>query len=1124
VTTLGFDILARDKGATSAFQKIAKSADSTNAAMAKVAKVSDAAAAAGTRLQKAQAAEADALGKVRVAAAKLEEVRSNSKAKASQLAAAEEALAAAQRKATSASDAARSATKSLADAQVQAFDKIKNKADETAGKVGKSGKDAGNRFGAGFSQAIPGIGGRVSGFFKTGLGLAGGAALTGGVIAATGFIAGFNKALEQGGTQAKFQGQLGLTDAEAAKAGKVAGDLYTANYGESLGGVNDAIRSVVQNTNVGLNSVDLKPVTAQVLNLTSTFDQDLGGVTRAVGQLMRTGLVKDAGEALDVITKGFQSGADKSEDFLDTLNEYGTQFRKLGLNAETATGIISQGLKAGARDGDLVADALKEFSIRAIDGSKASAEGFKLLGLNAKTMMDQIAKGGKPATDGLDLVLDRLRGIKDPVEQSQAAVALFGTQAEDLGKALFAIDPSTAVEGLGKVSGAAGELDKTLGSTPQAVVTSFFRTLKQGSVDSLGGLITAFATGSTEADGFQGVMERAAVGAKKGFDKFSEIGTVVVDAAKGWGRGLISGVKSGLDTGDWSPLGKSLGGGISSAFDKVDWNKLGEKLGDVLIATIEKGAALSAKLGKAFTDLIRQVDWNKVGEDSTDSIGRFISGIDWGKLAKTLGVAVLGSLKINLKIREAVLDSAADLVTGIFVSISRELEAQRVKLVGWTAKIGSDLISGLWSGIKGAMKGVGDFIKRTIVDPVVGWARSLFGVRSPSTVFAKIGGELVAGLKAGIWAGAKGIGRWIYNAVIAPTIAPFAKAGSWLVQHGRNVLGGFWSGMVEKWKSVTKWIGGLKASVSAWLGNTRTFLAGKGWDVLQGFWDGMNSKWKSITDWVGSIATWIRDHKGPISLDAKLLVPAGQAIMSGFQKGLESGAGRTWDFVKSVGGKTKEAVAASYGWIKGLGWPDAFGSSKATLAGFGGGVARWAPTALQALRLTGSPESWLGSLLRRMNQESGGNPNAINLWDSNAKAGHPSQGLMQTIPGTFNAYAGAYRSRGITDPLANIIASINYANARYGSAPRGWDRPGGYKQGTPWVPNDQLAFLHKGEAVIPASVNRRLPASMPSSGSTVVNVYINGQVVDPIGTAQKIEELLARLKKTRRGRLAFVDA
>lgn len=115
--------------------------------------------------------------------------------------------------------------------------------------------------------------------------------------------------------------------------------------------------------------------------------------------------------------------------------------------------------------------------------------------------------------------------------------------------------------------------------------------------------------------------------------------------------------------------------------------------------------------------------------------------------------------------------------------------------------------------------------------------------------------------------------------------------------------------------------------------------------------------------------------------------------------------------------------------------------------GTGAGVERWRGVALRALAYTGSPLSWIDSLLRRMNQESGGNPTAINLWDSNAAAGMPSQGLMQTIPPTFYAYARELAGRGMTDPFANIVASIRYANARYGAAPIGWNQPGGYDQG-----------------------------------------------------------------------------
>lgn len=125
--------------------------------------------------------------------------------------------------------------------------------------------------------------------------------------------------------------------------------------------------------------------------------------------------------------------------------------------------------------------------------------------------------------------------------------------------------------------------------------------------------------------------------------------------------------------------------------------------------------------------------------------------------------------------------------------------------------------------------------------------------------------------------------------------------------------------------------------------------------------------------------------------------------------------------------------------------------------GGGAGVQRWRAVALAALAAAHEPASWIGSLLSRMQRESGGNPRAINLWDSNAKRGTPSIGLMQTIGPTFAAYAGAYRGRGIYDPFANIYAAIRYTVARYGSGPAGWNRPGGYKNGG-WLMPGQLAY------------------------------------------------------------------
>jgi hypothetical protein len=99
------------------------------------------------------------------------------------------------------------------------------------------------------------------------------------------------------------------------------------------------------------------------------------------------------------------------------------------------------------------------------------------------------------------------------------------------------------------------------------------------------------------------------------------------------------------------------------------------------------------------------------------------------------------------------------------------------------------------------------------------------------------------------------------------------------------------------------------------------------------------------------------------------------------------------------------------------------------------GVAQWASTILKALKLVGLPASLLSDVEYQMQTESGGNEAAINLWDSNAAAGHPSKGLMQVIQPTFDEYHVAGTSTNIYNPLANIAAALNYAkhNKGFGS-------------------------------------------------------------------------------------------
>lgn len=62
---------------------------------------------------------------------------------------------------------------------------------------------------------------------------------------------------------------------------------------------------------------------------------------------------------------------------IDSINEYSVQFKKLGLDAEDMFSIFANGAQNGAFNLDKVGDAVKEFSIRAIDGSDMTKQGFR---------------------------------------------------------------------------------------------------------------------------------------------------------------------------------------------------------------------------------------------------------------------------------------------------------------------------------------------------------------------------------------------------------------------------------------------------------------------------------------------------------------------------------------------------------------------------------------------------------------------------------------------------------------------------------------------------------------------------------------------------------------------------
>lgn len=94
-------------------------------------------------------------------------------------------------------------------------------------------------------------------------------------------------------------------------------------------------------------------------------------------------------------------------------------------------------------------------------------------------------------------------------------------------------------------------------------------------------------------------------------------------------------------------------------------------------------------------------------------------------------------------------------------------------------------------------------------------------------------------------------------------------------------------------------------------------------------------------------------------------------------------------------------------------------------------------------------ENWTRGYQVLIARESGGNPNAVNNWDSNAAAGQNSRGLTQTIPGTFKAYHVRGTSTDIHDPVANVAASMNYVMHRYDVDPDGSNLQSAVQQADP---------------------------------------------------------------------------
>lgn len=307
------------------------------------------------------------------------------------------------------------ATKSVKEGAKDSEESIK----DSSGKAQKSTEEvekSASRIGPAFKSA-----GKIA---AAGFAAIGGAAITVGTQAVTGAVD-FDKAMNQ------FSASTGMAESDLSSYEETLKSIYANNYGESFEDIGDAMSQVKSQMDF-LDAEGLQIITEDALTLRDTFGYDVSESVRAANALMNQFGV-DGEVAMDLIAKGAQNGLDFSGELLDSISEYSVQFAKVGLDADDMFKIMQAGADSGAFNLDKVGDAIKEMSIRVVDGSDTTAAGFAALGLDADSMAKKFAAGGDSAKEAFNQTIDALAGIKDPLKQNEAGVALFGTMWEDLG-------------------------------------------------------------------------------------------------------------------------------------------------------------------------------------------------------------------------------------------------------------------------------------------------------------------------------------------------------------------------------------------------------------------------------------------------------------------------------------------------------------------------------------------------------------------------------------------------------------------------------------------------------------------------------------------------------------------
>ncbi|MEU9656724.1 phage tail tape measure protein [Streptomyces chartreusis] len=626
----------------------------------------------------------------------------------------------------------------------------------------------------GADQAVEQAGGKLD---RLKMAAAGAGAAAGAVL-----IAGFQEAMSQGQITARLGAQLGTTGPEAARYGKIAGQLFKDAIVTDFQAGADAIKAIASSGLIppGATNAQIKSIAANASDLASIMEVDVGMAAQAAGTMVKNGLAKDGKEAFDLLVAGSKGLGKAGEDLLETFTEYSPVFAEAGLSGKTAMGLIRQAVAGGwGKDTDKVADAFKELQLRVGEGGKAASDSLKALGLDYDQVISDMRAGGKRGEGAMDQITDKLRKLGPTSDVAKQAVKdLFGGPGEDLGAAAYKLNVDQAAKAMGGAKDAADDLGNGLRDNAATRVTQFKNSLQQNLVEFLGGQVIPKLEGFFNfAKDHSGLLigAAAAVTALGAAFSLAAIGVWAMNSAMlanpmFW---IIAGVAAAvaglvlLIVTYWDEIKAATMGAWSWVVSKVIWAKDGILSAVAYLGTIP--GKVAAWFGQA-------KDWavRKFTELTTWLQG--LPGRASGAISGLGSAVVARANSAWQSFRDASVQKAL-----AFVSWVRGLPGRISSGIGSLGSLlvtkGVQVVQGLWSGIKS----MGSWI----YNKILGWAKSMvpgpiakaLGISSPSKVTRSQGRWIARGLVDGLTGSSKQVKAASTKLadIVADSLAPGKK-------------------------------------------------------------------------------------------------------------------------------------------------------------------------------------------------------------------------------------------------------------------------------------------------------------------------------------------------------------